>query len=98
MAPSNAQENSGNYLGHAANNLVGTIYNFIKFVFTALFCVTSFFCMWPLQAVQEGERGGGGRGKLYKLCKKEKEEEEVEENGKKQQQTKASSARKKIDA
>jgi Na+/melibiose symporter-like transporter len=78
MAFRNAQEKSGTNLGHAANNLVGMIYNFIKFVFTALFCVISFFVC--------------GLYKLCK--KEKQEEVEEVENGKKKQANASSARKK----
>jgi hypothetical protein len=64
MAPSNAQENSGSNLGRAANNFVGMIYNFIKFVFTALFCIISFFvCGLYKLCKKEEEEGEVENGK-----------------------------------
>jgi hypothetical protein len=58
MAPSNAQDNSGTNLGHAANNFVGMIYNFIKFVFTALFCIISFFVCGLYKLCKKKEEEG----------------------------------------
>jgi hypothetical protein len=82
MAPSNTQDDSGTNLGRATSSFVGMIYYFIKFIFTAIFCVITFFVC--------------GLCKL--CCKKEEEvvEEEVE-TGKKKTQTirKASGAKKK---
>jgi hypothetical protein len=81
MAPSNAQDDSGTNLGHATSSFVGMIYYFIKFIFTAIFCVITFFVC--------------GLCKL--CCKKEEEEEEedVETGKKKQTIHKASGSRKK---
>jgi hypothetical protein len=74
MAPSN-DDNSGTNLGRATNNCVGMIYNFIKFIFTALFCIVSFFVcgiykLCKKEEEEEKEKEGENAGKKKSAAKK----------------------------